>query len=129
MKKILLIFAFLLVGCSSSPEPGDTSSIAIGMNEDRVIDILGEPDQRTTDRNELTGEYESLTSLYAVGAEFDDDKDEDVIYGRNNEIHTAIEEQENVEVFEYEPEDNYLIIVYFINNEVSHFYELDLNED
>lgn len=131
MKKIILLFiisSLFLIGCTTIAE-GDTSKITLGMSKDNVTEILGRPDETTTDRNDLSTDYDNISTMHAVRLEFDETEDEYVAYGRLREISDAIDEERNVELFDYHVKDDYRTIVYFIDNEVVHFYELDLSTE
>ena len=133
MKKFLLLlvpilFLFLVSGCNSKVSPDDISKISLGMSPDKVVDVLGKPSKQTTDRDELTGNYDNLATLYASKIEFDENEDDKYRgYGEYHDVFNAIKNKENVEVYEYETnEDKHTIYIYFLNDEVSFFFDLDL---
>ena len=128
MKKLLLLFlTILLVACGKSPDVGDTSKISKGMSEDEVVDLLGKPDFETTDRNELETTYDTYISLKVV--ELDLAGEDYTSWDGASDISNAVENKENVKVYEYKLKENYFIHIYFLNNEVRYFYELDLSTD
>lgn len=124
---LVAISALILVACGNNIEKGDTENIGTGMSQDQIIEILGEPDYSTTNRDELSNKFYTWYSIHAVEAEDDDNQyDENAAYLSLGDYLEAIEDKVNVEVFEYKIEDELLIHVYFLNNEVNYFYEYEL---
>lgn len=130
MKRLwLLLVVIFLVGCGSQVRPGDTSKIALGMSEDEVVELLGKPDIQTTDRKELETTYNNYASLYATDIEFQKDLTYEESMGGWTEVSpffNAVEGKQNVKVYDYALDNNYHINIFFLDNEVIVFYELDL---
>src|SRR5690625_2179170 len=125
--RIMGIFLLLLSGCAHSIEKGDSENIALGMSQNQVIEILGEPDYSTTNRNELSNDFYSWYSIHAFEAEDEESSyDEGEAYLSLSNFLEAIEGKKNVEAFEYKVENEFLMHVYFLDNEVSYFYEYEL---
>lgn len=132
MKKLLLLIflTIFLSSCSKPISPQDVSKISFGMSSDKVVEILGRPTLKTTDRSELSGKYDGLTMLYITKIELDENEDNKTRgYDEYSDIYSAINDKENVELFTYETnKNNHDIYIYFLNDKVSFFYDYDLNE-
>lgn len=125
----LFILIICLSGCSSTISAGDVSKISLGMSQEKVEELLGSPDIKTTDRDELTTKYDSISTLYASQIEFDDTEDnKNRGYEEYSETFSAIGNKENVELYIYNTKkDSEKIYIYFINEKVSFFYSFDTN--
>ena len=124
-----MFLVVFLMGCDSKVTEGDTSKISKGMSENEVIEILGKPTIETTDRNDLQSTYDEFGTLYAVNVEFDEDKeDSNSGWTELGEFKRAVEEKRNVKVYDYKLADKKRIIINFLDNKVSFFYELDLKQ-
>lgn len=119
MKKaiVLFVFTFIFVGCGKTVSPDDISKISKGMSEDKVIEILGKPNERTTDRENLSqGEFSGAASINAEKNEQYDDY---------SPILTALENKENVEGFKYKTnEEKHNIYIFFLDGKVKYFFNL-----
>ena len=129
MKKLITLMLFLLFivsGCGTKVSAGDVSKISIDMTQSKVEDILGSPEVKTTDREELSTKYDSLSTLYASQIEFDSsESNKNRGYDEYSDTFTAINNKENVELYVYDTSDkNEKIYIYFINEKVSFFYSL-----
>ncbi|MHC5249137.1 lipoprotein [Enterococcus sp. LJL90] len=133
MKKVLFLLGILLMftGCSNNISPEDVSKISLGMSPEKVKTILGEPTKATTDRKELTTEYFTIATLYAVDIEFDENEEDKYRgYDEYSEVHQALDNKENVELFEYKTnEESRNIYIYFVNDEVSFFFDYNLSNE
>lgn len=120
MKKLfVVVLAFLfLSGCSSKvPTPDDVDKIGKGMDEDKVVEILGEPSSKTTDRKEIENQYYAISTVVASNTD---------TYYELSVVSDAINNKENVEVYDYETDkENQHIIVFFVDDEAQYFYSVD----
>lgn len=133
MKKslaLVLIFIFVLSGCGKNLTSKDISKISIDMDQEKVEEVLGKPSFKTTDRDDLTGKYDSITTIYNTRIEFDRNEEDNLRgYAEYSETYKAINEKKNVELYVYDTEtEEEKIYIYFINKKVSFFYSLNTNE-
>ena len=130
MKKLItliLFCVFIISGCGANVSSSDLSKISKDMTQKKVEEILGSPDVKTTDREELTNKYDSISTLYASQIEFDDsESNKNRGYDEYSETFNAINNKENVELYVYDTKiDSEKIYIYFINEKVSFFYSLN----
>ena len=126
MKKLWFLFIalILLASCSKTISPNDIDKVSIGMSQEKITDILGNPDKKTTDRKKLTEYYDGIVMLYASKIDYNkEENDENLVYDDYSDTYIALKEKKNVELFEYETSDeDQKIYIYFLNNEVSFFF-------
>lgn len=120
MKKFMLILAMTLslAACGTkTPSPDDVDKVGKGMNEDKVVEILGEPSVRTTDRKEIDKKYTAVSTVIASNTD---------TYSDLSIITDAINNKESVEVFDYDTDEKDThIIIYFVDGKASYFYSVD----
>lgn len=126
MKKLWFLFIalILLASCSKTISPNDIDKVSIGMSQEKITDILGNPDKKTTDHKKLTEYYDGIVMLYASKIDYNkEENDENLVYDDYSDTYIALKEKKNVELFEYETSDeDQKIYIYFLNNEVSFFF-------
>ena len=129
---VITISVLFLAACTRKVEPTDVDTVSLNMSQQKVKKLLGNPKESTTDRKKLIGIYDTYSMLYTIGTKEKSNIGYSDKYGVDEKddyfkTFKAINSKNNVEVFEYETtKKDSKIIVYFIDNKVSFFYNIDL---
>lgn len=123
MRKVIMLFATLfLVGCSKGIE-----DVKMGMSQEEVIDIIGEPDSIGNDYFSTQSVITRLNDNYFWAIKDEENRfnnDEEFadkarnIMGKMENLETKYENGEYIESHLYRNEDDVPIYFYYVNDEL-----------